>query len=139
MLDNVFSWCYNKGTKNEKGVQKMTANELAKKCNCSRTWIYALAKRLGRLPTEDEVNARKGKVGAPLKYKEKNENQEKTMIGLLIVNIIGCLILLCIMTTIVVIYFKQAKEHKKEKAEYEKKINYYIKELVKRAKVEFEE
>lgn len=52
----------------------MTANELAKKCNCSRTWIYALAKRLGRLPTEDEVNARKGKVGAPLKYKEKNEN-----------------------------------------------------------------
>lgn len=61
------------------------------------------------------------------------------MIGLLIVNIIGCLILLCIMTTIVVIYFKQAKEHKKEKAEYEKKINYYIKELVKRAKVEFEE
>lgn len=51
----------------------MTAKELSKKCGCSQTWIYMLAKRLGRLPTEEEVNARKGKVGAPIKYKSKNE------------------------------------------------------------------
>lgn len=51
----------------------MTVNELSKKCGCSRTWIYAIAKKLGRLPTEEEVNARKGKVGAPIKYKSKNE------------------------------------------------------------------
>lgn len=48
----------------------MTVEELAKKCNRSYVVIYKLAKRLGRLPTEEEVLNRK--VGRPIKYyKEK--------------------------------------------------------------------
>lgn len=47
----------------------MSVKELAKKCNCSKTWIYTICKQLGRLPTIEEVNARKGKVGRPSKYK----------------------------------------------------------------------
>lgn len=48
----------------------MTVEELAKKCNRSKSAIYLLAKRLGRLPTEEEVLNRK--VGRPKKYyKEK--------------------------------------------------------------------
>lgn len=51
----------------------MTVKELATKCECSKTWIYKMAKRLGRLPTYNEVMARKGKVGAPIKWKQKIE------------------------------------------------------------------
>lgn len=48
----------------------MTVAELAEKCNRSRQAIYLLAKRLGRLPTEEEVIKRK--AGRPKKYyKEK--------------------------------------------------------------------
>ena len=48
----------------------MTVAELAEKCNRSKAAIYLLAKRLGRLPTEEEVLNRK--VGRPKKYyKEK--------------------------------------------------------------------
>ena len=49
----------------------MTVKDIAKKCNCSENWIYKIAKQLGRLPTVEEVNARKGKVGQPLKYKSE--------------------------------------------------------------------
>lgn len=49
----------------------MTAKEISEKCGCSTTWVYALAKKLGRLPTVDEVNERKGKSGRPIKYKTK--------------------------------------------------------------------
>jgi hypothetical protein len=49
----------------------MTVKEIAEKCNCSTTWVYALAKKLGRLPTESEVIERKGKIGRPIKYKSK--------------------------------------------------------------------
>lgn len=49
----------------------MTVKEIAEKCECSTTWVYALAKKLGRLPTVDEVNERKGKSGRPIKYKTK--------------------------------------------------------------------
>lgn len=44
----------------------MTIEELAKKTNRSRVTIYRVAKRLGRIPTENEVLNRK--VGRPRKY-----------------------------------------------------------------------
>lgn len=49
----------------------MTAKEVAEKCKCSVSLVYVVAKQLGRLPTEEEINARKGKNGRPLKYKAK--------------------------------------------------------------------
>ena len=48
----------------------LTAKEIAKKCDCSVGWVYAIAKKLGRLPTIEEVANKKGKVGRPLKYKQ---------------------------------------------------------------------
>lgn len=51
----------------------MTVKELAKECGCTTSWIYLLAKRLGRLPTVEEVNERKGKDGRPRKYFSKGE------------------------------------------------------------------
>jgi hypothetical protein len=51
----------------------MTVKELAEKCNCTRSWIYLLAKRYGRLPTVEEVNERKGKGGRPRKYFTQGE------------------------------------------------------------------
>lgn len=60
------------------------------------------------------------------------------MLAILIVNIVMSLILLGILTTILIIYFKQSKDHKKEKAEYELKINYYIKELRERVNEEID-
>lgn len=49
----------------------MKPKEIAEKCNCSVSWVYALAKRLGRLPTINEVCDRKGKSGRPTKYISK--------------------------------------------------------------------
>ncbi len=43
--------------------------ELAIKCKRSQVVIYALAKKLGRLPTEEEVLERK--TGRPPKYKKE--------------------------------------------------------------------
>lgn len=48
------------------GGEIMTIEELAKKTNRSRVTIYRVAKRLGRIPTENEVLNRK--VGRPRKY-----------------------------------------------------------------------
>lgn len=47
----------------------MTIAELAKKTNRSRTAVYRLAKRLGRLPTIEEVEGRKN--GRPVKYTDE--------------------------------------------------------------------
>lgn len=44
----------------------VTAKELAQVCGRSKVTIYKLAKRLGRLPTIDEVLNRK--CGRPQKY-----------------------------------------------------------------------
>lgn len=44
----------------------MTVKELAEKTNKSQVVIYRLARKLGRIPTEDEVLNRK--VGRPRKY-----------------------------------------------------------------------
>ena len=49
----------------------MTIKEIASMTNRSESWIYALSRKLGRLPTLEEVNNRKHKRGAPKKYKEK--------------------------------------------------------------------
>ena len=53
----------------KKGVQVMTIKEIAKKANCSVSWVYNIAKRLGRLPTVEEITKLKGTVGRPKKYK----------------------------------------------------------------------
>ena len=45
----------------------MSVKELAKKCNRSETAIYNMARKLGRLPTEEEVMSTKR--GRPQKYK----------------------------------------------------------------------
>lgn len=47
----------------------MKPKEIAEKANCSIVWVYKIAKTLGRLPTVEEVLAKKGKRGRPLKYK----------------------------------------------------------------------
>lgn len=49
-------------------LQKMTVKELAKKANVCENRIYQLAKKLGRLPTLEEIEERKGKRGRPRKY-----------------------------------------------------------------------
>lgn len=49
----------------------MTAKEIAKKADCSVSWVYDLRKELGRLPSVEEVMKRKGKKGRPVKYKTK--------------------------------------------------------------------
>lgn len=54
----------------------MTVKEFAEKCGCSRTWIYKMAKRLGRLPTYEEVMSRKGKQGKPIKTKYKDIEEQ---------------------------------------------------------------
>lgn len=54
----------------------MNARELAKKHNVSHTLIYNMAKKLGRLPTDEEIENRNRKTGRPQKYRsiedEKN-------------------------------------------------------------------
>lgn len=46
----------------------MTAKEIAKKANCSVSWVYKLAKELGRYPTVEEIKQRNGLRGRPKKY-----------------------------------------------------------------------
>ena len=46
----------------------MTVQELAEKSNVTESRVYQIAKRLGRLPTVEEIESRKGKRGRPKKY-----------------------------------------------------------------------
>lgn len=46
----------------------MTVKELAEKANVTESRVYQLAKILGRLPTLEEIEERKGKRGRPRKY-----------------------------------------------------------------------
>jgi sugar-specific transcriptional regulator TrmB len=48
----------------------MTVQELAEKAKVSSRRVYQIAKELGRLPTVEEIESRKGKRGRPKKYKE---------------------------------------------------------------------
>ena len=53
----------------------MTVQELAEKTNVTEARVYQIAKRLGRLPTVEEIESRKGKRGRPKKY-EWEENDD---------------------------------------------------------------
>jgi hypothetical protein len=48
----------------------VTIQELAKEANVTERRVYQIAKELGRLPTIDEVESKKGKRGRPKKYVE---------------------------------------------------------------------
>jgi hypothetical protein len=50
----------------------MTVKELAEEANVTERRVYQLAKKLGRLPTIDELESRKGKRGRPKKYEVKD-------------------------------------------------------------------
>lgn len=52
----------------------MTVKELAEKSNVAESRVYQIAKKLGRLPTVDEIESRKGKRGRPKKYKWEEED-----------------------------------------------------------------
>ena len=49
----------------------MTAKDIAKQSGCSVSRDYQVAKKLGRLPTAEELANRKNKRGRPIKYKEE--------------------------------------------------------------------
>lgn len=60
----------------------MTVIELAEKTGVSRTWIYEMCRRLGRIPTVDEVVNRKTnglmkKMGRPQKYRSIEDEDGK--------------------------------------------------------------
>ena len=55
----------------------MNAKELAKKHNVSHTIIYNMAKKLGRLPTDEEVENRNRKTGRPQKYRSIEDEDGK--------------------------------------------------------------
>jgi hypothetical protein len=48
-------------------TMKITVEELAKVANVSKSRIYQIKQKLGRMPTFEEVMERKGKVGRPIK------------------------------------------------------------------------
>jgi hypothetical protein len=52
---------------------EQSVKDLVEKTGRSKSWIYSLCKELGRLPTIEEVNERKNKVGRPKKYKAKED------------------------------------------------------------------
>lgn len=53
----------------------MTVKELAKKANVTERRVYQIAQKLGRLPTVEEINERKGKRGRPRKYEWEEDNE----------------------------------------------------------------
>lgn len=54
-----------------KGGAKMTAKEVAEKSKMPLWKVYYVARKLGRLPSVDEIVNWKQKVGRPLKYTTK--------------------------------------------------------------------
>ena len=52
----------------------MNVQEIAEKSNVTERRVYQIAKQLGRLPTVEEVESRKGKRGRPKKYKWEEED-----------------------------------------------------------------
>lgn len=55
----------------------MKVKELAKKHNVSQTIIYNMAKKIGRLPTDEEVENRNKKKGRPQKYRSIEDEDGK--------------------------------------------------------------
>jgi DNA-directed RNA polymerase specialized sigma subunit len=54
--------------------EEMNVQEIAEKANVTERRVYQLAKQLGRLPTVEEVESRKGKRGRPKKYKWEEDD-----------------------------------------------------------------
>ena len=52
----------------------MTVQELAEEANVTERRVYQIAKQLGRLPTVEEIKARKGKRGRPRKYQWEEDD-----------------------------------------------------------------
>lgn len=52
----------------------MNVQEIAEKANVTERRVYQLAKQLGRLPTVEEIESRKGKRGRPKKYEWVEED-----------------------------------------------------------------
>lgn len=52
----------------------MNVKEIAKEANVTQSRVYQIAKQLGRLPTVEEIESRKGKRGRPKKYKWEEED-----------------------------------------------------------------
>lgn len=52
----------------------MTVQELAEKTNLTERRVYQIAQKLGRLPTLEEIESRKGKRGRPKKYKSEEDD-----------------------------------------------------------------
>ena len=51
----------------------MTVVELAKRTGLSRETIYKLCRKLGRIPTEEEVVKRRKEGGRPRKWESKED------------------------------------------------------------------
>jgi sugar-specific transcriptional regulator TrmB len=56
--------------------EQMTVKELAELANVTERRVYQIAKKLGRLPTLEEIEERKGKRGRPKKYKWEDDDEE---------------------------------------------------------------
>lgn len=54
---------------------EMTPKEIAEKANVTERRVYQLAKKLGRLPTVEEIESRKGKRGRPKKYEWEEDDE----------------------------------------------------------------
>lgn len=70
----TFILCLKKTDIFKKG-ERMTVQELAEKTNVTEARVYQLAKKLGRLPTVEEIESRKGKRGRPPKYKQEEDDE----------------------------------------------------------------
>lgn len=51
----------------------MTVQQLAEKTKVTEARVYQIAKKLGRLPTLEEIESRKGKRGRPRKYEDRED------------------------------------------------------------------
>lgn len=55
----------------------MTVKQLSAASGRSESWVYALARKLGRLPTVDEINSRKNKRGRPSSWSIATTNKKE--------------------------------------------------------------
>lgn len=53
----------------EKKSSGQSVEQVANNAKCSKSWVYTLSRRLGRLPTVEEITERRGKMGRPKTYK----------------------------------------------------------------------
>jgi soluble P-type ATPase len=53
--------------------EKMTVKDLAEMADVTERRVYQLAQKIGRLPTLEELESRKGKRGRPKKYEDRED------------------------------------------------------------------